>query len=159
VTGQLSNLEDQPDRELAQVVDQLSRRFPHLSEPWLHELARTVHEGFRDAPIRTFVPLLVEHQVIGAVRRMSALSAAAGPLPPPTPLRRHGRDIGAGRDEVSPEAAAAPDTLLGGAGPRVQRRAGLAMRTSWWHSLTRPRLTPTWPQSSSSADDAGALAD
>jgi hypothetical protein len=160
VTGQLSNLEDQPDPELVQVLDQLSRRFPHLSEPWLHELARTVHEGFRDAPIRTFVPLLVEHQVVGAVRRTSALSVVpAAPLPPPTPLRRHGREIGAGRDEISPEAAPAPDDLPGGAGRRMQRRSGPAMRTSWWHSLTRPRLTPTWPQSSPSADEAGALPD
>ena len=55
MTAQLTNLQDESDRERAQVLDQLSRRFPHLSEQWLHELARTVHERFREAPVRTFV--------------------------------------------------------------------------------------------------------
>jgi hypothetical protein len=89
VTAQLTNLHDDPDRELAQVLDQLRRRFPHLPEQWLHELARTAHERFRDAPVRTFVPLLVEHQVVGTVRRTSAalsagegLTVAADAVPP-----------------------------------------------------------------------------
>ena len=99
MTAQFTNLQDESDRELAQVLDQLSRRFPHLSEQWLHELARTVHEQFREAPVRTFVSLLIEHQVVGAVRRTSAApSAAAGSLSPPTPSRGHGREAGHGRD-------------------------------------------------------------
>ena len=117
MTGQLTNLDDEPDRELAQVLDQLSRRFPHLSERWLHELARTVHERFRDAPVRTFVPLLVEHQVVGTIRRTSAaVSAAADSLSPPTPFRRHGRGVGHGGDEASPEAPTEPGRLHGRAG-------------------------------------------
>lgn len=86
MTAQLTNLEDESDRE---VLDRLSRQFPRVSERWLHELARTVHERFRDAPVRTFVPLPVERQVAAAVRRTSAApSAAAGSLSPPTPSRR-----------------------------------------------------------------------
>jgi len=108
VTGQLTNLEEEPDRELAQVIDQLSRRFPHLSERWLHEVARTVHERFRDAPVRTFVPLLIEHQVVGTIRRTSAaVSAAEGSLPP-TPLHRRRREVGHSRDEASPEGPTEP---------------------------------------------------
>ena len=62
-----------PDRELAVALERLSRRFPDISERWLGELARTVHEGLRDAPIRAFVPLLVEHEVVTRVRRSSAV--------------------------------------------------------------------------------------
>ena len=99
MTAQLTNLEDESDRELAEVLDRLSRRFPHLSERWLHELARAVHERFCDAPVRTFVPLLVERQVAAAVRRTSAApSAAEGSLSPATPSRGHGREAGHGRD-------------------------------------------------------------
>ena len=96
MTAQLTKLEHESDRE---VLDRLSRRFPHASERWLHELAHTVHERFRDAPVRTFVPLLIERQIAAAVRRTSAApSAAAGSLSPPTPSRGHGREAGHGRD-------------------------------------------------------------
>ena len=120
MTAQLTNLQDESDRELAQVLDQLSRRFPHLSERWLHELARTVHERFRDAPVRTFVPLLVERQVAAAVRRTSAaLSPAEGSLSPPTPSRGHGREAGHGRDGVAPEASSEPRGLQSRAGQQA----------------------------------------
>lgn len=62
-----------PDRELTLALERLSRRFPDVSERWLGELARTVHAGFRDAPIRAFVPVLVEHGVVTRVRRSSAV--------------------------------------------------------------------------------------
>jgi hypothetical protein len=76
--GQLTDLHDEPDRELAQVLDRLSRRFPNLSERWLWELTRSVYEDFREAPVRTFVALLVEHQVVMAVRRAAAVPLRAG---------------------------------------------------------------------------------
>ena len=71
MTAQLTNLHDEPDRELAPVLGQLSLRFPHLPEQCLHELARTGHERFRDAPVRTFIPLL------GAYRRDGLVGSAA----------------------------------------------------------------------------------
>ena len=128
MTAQLTNLQDDdPDRELAQVLDQLSRRFPRLPAQRLHELARTVHERFRDAPVRTLVPLLVEHQVVEAVRRTSAtLSAAEGSLSPPTPSARTAPEAGHGRDEIAPEASPEPRGLQSRARQQAQRRGIIA---------------------------------
>ena len=99
VTAQLTSLEYESDRELAEVLGRLSRRFPDLSEWWLHELARSAYERFRDAHVRTFVPLLVERQVAAEVRRTSAVpSAAEGSLSRLTTSGGHGREAGHGRD-------------------------------------------------------------
>lgn len=99
MTAQWTDLEDESDRELAEVLHQLSRRFPHVSERWPRESARTAYERFRDAHVRTFVPLLVERQVAAAVRRTSAApSAPEDSLSPATPSRGHGREAGRGCD-------------------------------------------------------------
>ena len=79
MTAQLTSLEYESDRELAEDLGRLSRRFPDLSEWWLHELARSAYERFRDAHVRTFVPLLVERQVQEvATVSLSTLGAAIG---------------------------------------------------------------------------------
>jgi hypothetical protein len=62
-------LSTEPQHELRLVLEQLCQRFPNLSRRWLRELARTALEEYRDAPIRTFVPLLVENEVSTTVRR------------------------------------------------------------------------------------------
>jgi hypothetical protein len=83
--GQLTDLYDEPVGELTQVLDRLVRRFPDISERWLWEQARTAHERFRAAPVRTFVPLLVEKQVAMAVRRASAVGLRAADRPDAVP--------------------------------------------------------------------------
>lgn len=53
---------------LHEVVDRLARRFPDVPRPSLAELVELAHEQYRAATVRTFVPLLVEKQVVAALR-------------------------------------------------------------------------------------------
>ena len=86
VTAQLTNLHDEPDRELAPVLDQLSRTVPVPPGAVSARVGAHRHERFRDAPVRTFTPLL------GAYRRDglagSAAARAHGPRLRTTPDQR-----------------------------------------------------------------------
>lgn len=55
-----------PDEELVAVehaATRLSERFPHIPKDRIEELVKERHEEFSGAPVRDFVPVLVEHDV------------------------------------------------------------------------------------------------
>jgi hypothetical protein len=44
-------------------AERLAERFPGVPRERIDELVERRHEAFDDAPVRDFVPVLVEHQV------------------------------------------------------------------------------------------------
>ncbi len=58
--------EQSPDEELVAVehaASRLAERFPHVSPERIEQLVRERHGEFEGAPVRDFVPVLVEHDV------------------------------------------------------------------------------------------------
>jgi hypothetical protein len=80
-------------RAISRLTERLAMRFPQLSGRLVEAVVAAAHLHFADAPIREFVPLLVEHD---AVERLWSLAGSADE--PPSPPRSG--------DQFSPEGAA-----------------------------------------------------
>jgi hypothetical protein len=55
-------------RSVAALVERLGERFPQFSGSTIEEAVSSVHSQLADAPIRDFVPVLVEHEVVDALK-------------------------------------------------------------------------------------------
>jgi hypothetical protein len=69
------NTANEEDADIEKVVDRLSDRFPTIDRGHVEELAREEQAEFADAPVRDFVPVIVEHKV------MEELRTEADPVP------------------------------------------------------------------------------
>lgn len=56
--------EQEESRLIRQLIERLVMRFPQLPAKTVEKEVRSVHHGFQGAPLRDFVPLLVEHDVV-----------------------------------------------------------------------------------------------
>lgn len=56
--------EEEESRLIRQLIERLVMRFPQLPAKTVEKEVRSVHHGFQGAPLRDFVPLLVEHDVV-----------------------------------------------------------------------------------------------
>jgi hypothetical protein len=67
---------------LTHVAHRLRSRFPHVAPSTITEMVNRCHRSYDGRPIRDFVPLLIEHDVLDTLRavpapRLSADAAAA----------------------------------------------------------------------------------
>jgi glycine/D-amino acid oxidase-like deaminating enzyme len=60
-------------RAIAHLVQRLAERFPEIGHDVIEQVVVAEHEGYADAPVRDFVPVLVEHS---AVERLWLLAHA-----------------------------------------------------------------------------------
>ena len=56
--------EQEESRLIRQLIERLVMRFPQLPAKTVEKEVRSVHQGFQGAPLRDFVPLLVEHDAV-----------------------------------------------------------------------------------------------
>ena len=56
------------DAAIHHVVDRLTSRFPSVPPDDIEARVAEVHESFDDAPVRDFVPVIVEHDVKAQLR-------------------------------------------------------------------------------------------
>jgi hypothetical protein len=49
-------------KALTDIADRLAARFPHITRARVIEIVGEIHQHFDDAPIREFVPVLVERE-------------------------------------------------------------------------------------------------
>ncbi len=49
-------------KALTDIADRLATRFPHITRARVIEIVGEIHQHFNDAPIRDFVPVLVERE-------------------------------------------------------------------------------------------------
>lgn len=49
-------------KALTDIGDRLAARFPHIARARVIEIVGEIHQQFKDAPIRDFVPVLVERE-------------------------------------------------------------------------------------------------
>ena len=64
-------------RSIDQLVDRLGERFPHIPQQTIRDVVSDAHRGLDGAPIRDFVPVLVEHEAVGALKARSHEAAGA----------------------------------------------------------------------------------
>lgn len=57
---ELMAIPNDEDRQVAQVADRLLAVFPHHDPATIREIVNAVRHRFDDAPVRDFVPLLIE---------------------------------------------------------------------------------------------------
>src|SRR5512139_3288120 len=55
---------EEEEPRIRQLIERLVMRFPQLPATTVENEVRSVHQGFEGAPLREFVPLLVEHDVV-----------------------------------------------------------------------------------------------
>jgi hypothetical protein len=60
--------EEEESRAIRHLIERLVMRFPHLPGKTVEEEVRSVHRRFEGAPLRNFVPVLVEHDVLIALK-------------------------------------------------------------------------------------------
>ncbi|WP_412750781.1 three-helix bundle dimerization domain-containing protein [Krasilnikovia sp. M28-CT-15] len=70
--------EDAERQALRQIVNVLQHRFPAVGDTVVTERVNAVHQRYASAPIRDFVPLLVERE---ASRELTALADQPAPRP------------------------------------------------------------------------------
>lgn len=54
---------DEENIAVEHAADRLAERFPEVDREHIEELVEEEHETFEGAPVRDFVPVLVEHDV------------------------------------------------------------------------------------------------
>ncbi len=67
---------DDEQRELTRIIDRLTETFPNLSTDDVELIVMQAFREFDDAPVRNFVPLLVEKHAKDACRRRTREQAA-----------------------------------------------------------------------------------
>jgi hypothetical protein len=60
--------DDEESRAIEALSKRLVTRFPHVSEETVNGVVAAAHQRFHNARIRDFVPLLVEHAAVNALR-------------------------------------------------------------------------------------------
>ena len=63
-----------PDAEVAavaQVVERLGVRFPHVERDRVQSVVDRLHRDYQASPIREFIPILIEHEARDVLARMS----------------------------------------------------------------------------------------
>ena len=68
---------DGEERSIAKVVESLIAMFPAVPEPHIRECVKDIREGFANAPIRTFIPILVARQARAALLTFSPTAEGA----------------------------------------------------------------------------------
>ncbi len=72
-----------PETEaLAHVAERLRSRFPHVDPVTITEMVDRCHRVYDGRPIRDFVPLLVEHDVLDHLQRVPAPRTPVAPATP-----------------------------------------------------------------------------
>jgi hypothetical protein len=56
--------EEEEARAISQLIERLVVRFPQLPVRGVEEIVTSAHQTFAGARVRSFVPLLVEHDVL-----------------------------------------------------------------------------------------------
>lgn len=70
---------DAERRNTAEIVDRLHRRFPSVPQQRIKRDVATITSSFRDAPIRDYIPILVERE---AHKRLASMPADQKQAPP-----------------------------------------------------------------------------
>lgn len=55
-------------RHVAALVERLTKRFPEFAPNTIEEAVHSVHRQLGDAPIRDYVPVLVEREVVDSLK-------------------------------------------------------------------------------------------
>jgi hypothetical protein len=82
---------DRTDREQALVTADLSARFSIFPPATIARLVCRGFESFRDAPVRTYIPLLARRIAETQLRQLEALPAQAAPVTPAPSRQRQSR--------------------------------------------------------------------
>jgi len=57
-------LKDDEEGAVSRLIERLAERFPHISREEIGSVVTAAHALLAGAPIRTYVPLLVEHDAL-----------------------------------------------------------------------------------------------
>ena len=68
---------DGEELSIARVVTSLVAMFPAVPEPDIRDCVERIRAGFADAPIRTYIPILVARQARAALRSYSPTADGA----------------------------------------------------------------------------------
>ena len=68
---------DGEEQSIARVVESLVARFPAVPEPDIRDCVQHIRAGFANAPIRTYVPILVARQARAALINRSSTEQVA----------------------------------------------------------------------------------
>lgn len=63
--------EEDETKAISQLVERLVMRFPQLPARTVEETVSVAHREFKHAPVRDFVPLLVEHDVLIELKELA----------------------------------------------------------------------------------------
>jgi hypothetical protein len=63
--------ESEERHAISRLTERLVSRFPDVPDETVHGVVADLHAEFREAPVRAFVPLLVEHDATDRLRSMS----------------------------------------------------------------------------------------
>jgi len=69
------------DAAMAHVVDRLTTQFPSVPVGTIEDAVDAVHGTFDEAPVRDFVPVIVEHDVKEQLREAASTPEAAPEQP------------------------------------------------------------------------------
>lgn len=58
-------------KAICQLIERLVMRFPQVAATTVEETVSAAHREFMDAPVRDFVPLLVEHDVLTRLKELA----------------------------------------------------------------------------------------
>ena len=68
-------------RQLDEVIDRLTARFPAVSRATVSEVVHDVHTRFAGAPLREYVALFVERRACAALEELSVSYDGLPPVP------------------------------------------------------------------------------
>jgi hypothetical protein len=68
---------DGEEQSIARVVEALVARFPAVPEPDIRDCVQHIRAGFANAPIRTYIPILVARQARAALITWSSTAEGA----------------------------------------------------------------------------------
>jgi hypothetical protein len=79
--GHLTRAEERPpdgeEQSIARVVESLVTMFPAVPEPGIRVCVDHIRAGFANAPIRTYIPILVARQARAALSNCSSTAEGA----------------------------------------------------------------------------------
>ena len=79
--GHLTRAEERPpdgeEQSIARVVESLVAMFPAVPEPAVRDCVKRIRAGFADAPIRTYIPILVARRARAALLDHSSTADGA----------------------------------------------------------------------------------
>ena len=61
---------EEESKAISQLIERLVLRFPQIPARTVEETVSGAHREFDDAPVRAFVPLLVEHDVLIRIKEL-----------------------------------------------------------------------------------------